>query len=695
MKKLLTYLIIIFTICSYSQGTTYKYFMYLYDSNAAPQFATVNGVYKYVGTDSGLKVFFDNYSISKFEKEYPSITDDEYFKQILRLETTSSSLATALMTNYASTYSKYTEITNYPPPELLSYPNDYGATNPVLQPPYTGAAIIRSDLDYMQVNRAWDITTGKDLVTGQPVNIGISDGTILTTDNDFNNGKVTFINPYTGTFEPHGTEITGIAAARGNNSYGSTGVCYDCNVVGTWYGIYDNLELLAKSGVRIINMSWANMYSTKLDFNEQVHQDHQRLITRIVTKYRTILVAAAGNQSSYQTATDWYCEAGSSTGPSFIGMRYGFPACFDNVISVSSVFHDSPYTLPLNTSTPTLSHTVSPTGVDCYTLQGAVGTVNGANPSIPVGVLFNGYPRYCNIGAPNQYVSSPNGLCDAGHTKNPQVDILAPTHDTFKFYLFTTSGHPIVYAGGGTSGCAPRVSGTVGLMLSVNSCLYPNDVDAILKLTSYDIESSPINSPYIGNIGAGALNTGEAVTFVNEMKLSSGLARIKNHIFNRFDFTLDKFNNRLEIENVTFGNECRADFTARNQIRILPGSKFSPNLVGKVNLKINSSMDIGCLPIDYSKTASTSIDTSNQKSKMILYPNPNDGSFDLFNINFEEFGSDNVSLVVFDINGRKLYDSKISKNDSTHIDIQNIKTGLYILKLYSNYKSEEIKFIRR
>ena len=692
MKKLLTFLIIIFTICSYSQGTTYKYFMYLYNSSAAPQFGIVNGVYKYIGTDSGLKTFFANYSISKFQKEYPSITDDEYFKQILRLETTSSSLATALMTNYASTYVKYVDITNMPLVELLSYPNDYGATNPITQPPYTGSAINRSDLDYMQVNRAWDITTGKDLVTGLAVDIGISDATILTSDDDFNNGKVTFINPYTGSFEPHGTEISGIAAARGDNSYGSTGVCYDCNIVGTWYGNYDNLELLARSGVRVINMSWASMYSTKLEFNEQVHQDHQRIITRIATKYRTVLVAGAGNQSSYQTATDWYCEGGSQSGPSWTGMRYGFPACFDDVISVSSVFHESPYTLPLNTSTPSLSHIVSPTGVDCYGLQGAVGTVNGANPSNPVGVLFNGWPRPC--GNPFQYYSSPNGLCDAGHTKNPQVDILAPTHDTFKFYLFTTSGHPIIYAGGGTSGCAPRVSGTVGLMLSVNSCLYPNDVDAILKLTSYDVENSPINSIYDGNIGGGALNTGEAVTFVNEMKLAVGLARIRNHNFNRFNFILDKFNNKLEIENVLFGNVCRADFTARKEIRVLPGSRFSPNIGGKVNLKINSSMDISCPPIDYSKMASTSGDAPNQKSKTVLYPNPNNGSFDLFNVNFEEFGNDNLNVFVFDINGRKIYDSKLFKNNGTHINIPNLTTGVYILKLSSDYKSEEIKFIK-
>jgi hypothetical protein len=68
MKRLLTYLTIIYSICSYSQGTTYKYFMYLNNSNLAPPFATVKGIYTYVGTDLGLKAFFANYISQNFKK---------------------------------------------------------------------------------------------------------------------------------------------------------------------------------------------------------------------------------------------------------------------------------------------------------------------------------------------------------------------------------------------------------------------------------------------------------------------------------------------------------------------------------------------------------------------------------------------------------------------------------------------------
>lgn len=701
MKKLLILLICILYHSAFSQGTVYKYYMHLYDSTMAPQFGTVNGVYKYIGTDNGLKSFFANYNISYFEVEFKTI-DQEYFKKILRLETTSPTLANALMTNYPSVYEKYGELTNIQPAQLLSdYPNDYGATNPTSNPNflYNEGTIDRSDLDYMEVTKAWHITTGIDSTTMQPVKIGISDIKVNSTDPDFVN-KVTYYGGVEFYSDSHGTEMGGIAAARGNNNYGSVGVCYNCTIANTLYddgvsGYPRLVQLAQQSHCRVINMSWARMYPTNYS-DPETHDINQAAINYLVNELKVVLVAGAGNQSSYQTNTDWYCEAtnNSLTGPAYTGMRYGFPANFDNVISVSSVYHKPAYTLPLNTSTPPLSHIVSPTGVDCYELRGAIGTVDGTNSSNPVGVLFNGWPRYCNIGQSNQYLSSPNGLCDAGHTKNPQVDILAPTHDTFKFWLFTGPGHPIVYAGGGTSGSTPRVAATAALMLSVNSCLYPKDVEAILKLTTWDVEHSPINQIYAGNIGAGALNTGNAVVFVNEMKKTNGIAKIKNHIFDRFDFTLDKINNKLSIENVTLRDNCKADFTARNEIRILPGSRFSPNTVGKVNLKINSAMDISCTPIVYPKMASASDNNNNSIPKMILYPNPNNGSFDLFNINFEEFGSNNLNVSVFDINGRKLYESKLSKNDEAHFNIGNLATGVYILKLNSNYKSEEIKFFK-
>ena len=56
--------------------TPNKSILVFIDSTLKPQFATVNGVYKYL---EPINKVFAGYS-SKFEREYPTINDDEYFK---------------------------------------------------------------------------------------------------------------------------------------------------------------------------------------------------------------------------------------------------------------------------------------------------------------------------------------------------------------------------------------------------------------------------------------------------------------------------------------------------------------------------------------------------------------------------------------------------------------------------------------
>lgn len=694
MKKIIIlFVLTLISLCSFSQSKVYIYHLYLYDSTMIPEFGIVNDEYKYTGNNLAFKTFFQSFNVLKLEKEYPT-TNWENFSRILSLETTNFDLAEKLVNKFPSIFKNYVDLTNEPKAELLFYPNDYGTTSPVTN---LGATIERSDLDYIEVNKAWDITTGIGM------KIGISDAKINTTNADYI-GKVNWVNPsvyQSMNYSPnnpntaHGTAVAGIAAARGNNGYGSTGICYDCQIVGTDYGSYPNLLALAQSGVRVINMSWASMNSTNLDYSLPIHQERQAVIDSLVNHYKVVLVAGAGNQSSYQTNTDYYCEGGSSNGPNFTGLRYGFPASYNGVISVSSINHKPAFTLPL-------SHTqlgfccTSPT-IDAYILQDAISTVNGNDINNPQAVILNGYPRVCNSGTINQYISSQNGLC-VPHTTNPEVDILSPTHETFRFDIFTEQNNSIVYTGGGTSGATPRVSATAALMISVNDCLFPSEVDAILKLTTKDVENMPMNQIFHGQIGAGSLKTGDAVVFVNEMKKTNGNAIIDNHIFDRFRFVLNKINNKLTINNVTFKDYCFANFTARNEIEILSGTSLEPNVNGIVDLKINSNMNIDCIPIVYS-SGITSKYISKEKefpSKIIISPNPSSEFFQVFNLSKDFFMSDSINLKIIDLNGRILYSEEylIESLPNEKINIEILNSGTYIIKLSSNKNVETLKFIK-
>lgn len=90
------------------------------------------------------------------------------------------------------------------------------------------------------------------------------------------------------------------------------------------------------------------------------------------------------------------------------------------------------------------------------------------------------------------------------HQHNDKVDLSAPGYDVAinpaENWYFNSSG---------TSYAAPIVSGTVGLMLSVNPCLSRKDIDTILKISSVNIDS--LNPTYIGLIGKGRLNAQAAV----------------------------------------------------------------------------------------------------------------------------------------------------------------------------------------
>lgn len=95
------------------------------------------------------------------------------------------------------------------------------------------------------------------------------------------------------------------------------------------------------------------------------------------------------------------------------------------------------------------------------------------------------------------------------HQHNASVDICAPGYDVA---LTVSTG--LYLTGNGTSFAAPYVTGTIGLMLSANPCLTVEQVEEILKTTAVDIYG--LNPNYIGQLGAGRLDSKEAVRIALE-----------------------------------------------------------------------------------------------------------------------------------------------------------------------------------
>lgn len=108
-----------------------------------------------------------------------------------------------------------------------------------------------------------------------------------------------------------------------------------------------------------------------------------------------------------------------------------------------------------------------------------------------------------SIGEFNQHEQVPNDTTST-HQHNDLVDLSAPG------YLVAVNPAEGWYINSsGTSWAAPLVTGTVGLMLSINPCLSRKDIDTLLRLSAFPIDS--INPAYAGKLGAGRLDAHAAV----------------------------------------------------------------------------------------------------------------------------------------------------------------------------------------
>ena len=142
--------------------------------------------------------------------------------------------------------------------------------------------------------------------------------------------------------------------------------------------------------------------------------------------------------------------------------------------------------------------------------NGSIVVVAAGNGSTCGGAANLVYPAACDhvisvtgIGsADNHEIIQGDTLSTFQH--NATVDISAPG-----IQVALTGGNGYYVTANGTSFAAPIVSGTIALMLAVDTCLTFEDIETILYSTSVDIDY--LNPTYAGRLGAGRLDAGAAV----------------------------------------------------------------------------------------------------------------------------------------------------------------------------------------
>jgi len=504
----------------------------LVESSVIPSFEKENTYLKYTGNDVVLNKIFQENEIITFRKAHPTSKNDT-LKRTYLLISKNDKLLRELLKN-ASHVFEYGEALPEEETQVF-YPNDYGTTNVL------GTNVVDSlfldYLDFLEVPKAWYYTTGsRDVV------IGISDGTVDTTNIDFK-GKVKVLRKST-LSKGHGYGVAANAAAQGNNGYGIPGICYDCSIYATSFGFFGSLKTLTElsdAGVRIINCSWGG---------SKYYETAQEAVYKMYEK-GAIIVAAGHNRSWADTK----------------GKVFSYPASYDKVISVASVMHRY----------DTISDNI---------LLDKNGDYYAANIKHFLGRTI-GFKDNDTTKVHHIYDISTSNL-------NPGVDILVPSVGLFRFSKFILENKRVYTEYESTSGGTPFVSGTIGLMLTLNPCLTFDEIDSILKITSINIDYIEDNKRYAGNYGAGVLNTGSAVKLVHDLMNENETAYIENQLFSRWDFEINAISKEVIIKNQEFTKESTFKLNSKKSVLLEGNVLFEPNEDGSILIEINQEVDVDC-----------------------------------------------------------------------------------------------------
>ncbi len=532
------YFVLLCFITSFSSVFSQEYswfYLRANDTLIEPKFERVDDVLVYIGDDLKLKSVLDQYTIYEFKKTFRN-ANKKNLKKTFFVVSNKEEIVKDLLTKTAHLF-EFGEIIDEDDKKIFE-PNDYGNTSTI------GENIAwKTNLDYLDVMglpKAWYYTTGSKDIT-----IGISDGGIDSTNTEFKN-KTKLFN-YSRLAKGHGYSIAATAAGQGDNGFGFTGVCYDCSIYGSSYGktkTLSNLMEMSKAGADVINCSWG---TTKY------YQTAQDAIYEMIDN-GTIIVASAHNKKWIKTENKGE-------------LRY-YPASYDKVISVATVMHRYE------------------TVLDYIDIEEDNGNYFALNIRGYLGRTL-GFKENDTLGEPFIHPISIRTL-------NSDVDILGPGVGLVRYGQYKINNKIKFSEYGATSGIAPLISGTVGLMLSLQPCLNFDEVDAIIKLSAVNIDHIKANKPWEGYYGAGMINAGNAVEMVYKLMTETDTAIIQNQSFSRWDFKLTALSKKVVIQNQKFTNDATLNLTAKNRIVIGENTVLKPNTNGSIILKIDPTLEKEC-----------------------------------------------------------------------------------------------------
>jgi subtilisin family serine protease len=325
---------------------------------------------------------------------------------------------------------------------------------------------------------AWDLSTGSDKVV-----IAVVDASTLTTHPDLADNI--WVNP---------GEIP-------NNGVDDDGNGYVDDVNGWDSGNNDNDPNPPSAGIN-------HTHGTMVGGSVSAVTNNNVGISGIGFSCKIMAVKAKSDVVNPQSPTSLNNTVGGvayavAAGADIINMSYGGPGSSNTVQNLINAGHDQ--------------------GIIFISSSGNDGTNGLRYPS--------SYNHVISVGATNSNDQKANfsNYANTVDLMAPGVDILTTSH--------TGGGAPIYESVMGTSFSTPIVAGVAGLMLAINPCLTPDEVETILKNTCDNIDAA--NPNWVGRLGAGRVNAQAAVAAV--VPTSAPLATFTYDTLNTCDGNIQFF----------------------------------------------------------------------------------------------------------------------------------------------------------
>jgi hypothetical protein len=408
----------------------------------------------------------------------------------------------------------------------LANSNDYYEVN-------SNPLIENQALKLINAGQAWDIrqnNTTKIAVSGESGYQGHEDllANVIYQENAFNSSSLAF----------HGTAVAGCAGAVTNNNTGIASAGYNPKILLYSSSLNLNMTKLIDAitqGAKVItisqgSLSYSSYYQTVIDYgyNQGV-----------------VFVAGAGNGINWENQfgggscdRDNFSDNLNTVGS---GSCLVYPASYNHVISVTSISHSNVYGTPVYLNIP------------------------AAN--------LNGYYNYLWKDLHEQFAND----ITSTHTHNSKIDICAPGYGVPSLNYDINNKYINVW---GTSFAAPMVASAISLLLSINPCFTPDDIEYIIKSTANNIYALAENQKYLGKLGSGRLDLFAAANLAVTYKANfiQNLQINSTNIYKGHSIIIgNAVNSSAPYGLVTINSGSNVNFNSRQLIEIKEGFEAKEN----------------------------------------------------------------------------------------------------------------------